>query len=265
MASDVPSNRVRPRNLIRAEALYRLASLGTVARFNGSLLVTEFPKSGGTWLSGLLADAANIDFPQNRFPGLGPAVYHGHYLRRFEGLRTAVLWRDPRDIVVSWYFHCLLSSHANEALMARTRADLGFEDLQAIVENLPAFIAYMFTRQRSPGFSWNTFFDTWVGSGARRVHTSYERLSIDPEAELARLVRLLALEPTEELAVIVARHSFEAKAGRQRGSADNGSFLRKGVAGDWVHSFSPEAERVLAEYTGGRLEAYAEFVDGLGS
>ena len=52
---------------------------------------------------------------------------------------------------------------------------------------------------------------------------------------------------------IADEFSFEKQAGRKSGEENRGSFLRKGVVGDWKERFSPEARRVFDRYAGAEL------------
>jgi len=147
--------------VIRLEASIRLLYLQTICRFNDSVLVTEFPKSGGTWLGEMVADAFKMPFPQNRFPQLSRCLYHGHHLKRFRSVKTIVLWRDPRDVVVSWYYHTLTSAVGHTSMQNHAHRALRFSDVDDIHTNLPAFIDYMFTVQPTPKFTWCEFYDNW--------------------------------------------------------------------------------------------------------
>lgn len=70
--------------------------------------VSEYPKSGGTWLAKMLADYLEVALPQNNmFPILKTSVVHNHW-KYSPYLKNAVyLIRDGRDLVVSIYFTCL--------------------------------------------------------------------------------------------------------------------------------------------------------------
>lgn len=217
-------------------------------------IVNEFPKSGGTWVGQMLGRALDVPFPRNRFPVFQTSVLHGHYLSRW-GVKNAVAaWRDGRDVMVSWYHQQLIPHEWNRAQVARSRRELPLEDYDDVYENLPAFIEYAFTRPHSPGFSWTDFVRRWH-SRKEAVHVRYEDLRQDTAGELRRIARELAGEELspEEASTIADEFSFERQSGRRSGEEDKGSFLRKGVVGDWRVRFSPRAREVFDRYAGEEL------------
>ena len=256
----------RSRTTIRIEALWRYFLLNSTARILPSLLITEYPKSGGTWLSLMLADLTGYAFPRNQFPSLGKTIFHGHYLHRFSGVPSIVLWRDPRDIMVSWYHHSLFKSEkTNAGFVEEVRNSVSFEDYDNIEKNLPDFIEFAFTRQRSPHFTWNVFFDVWSKRSKGVIHTSYEVLRISPVEELLKVMVSLGFEINEEaVAATVDKFSFERMSGRKAGDEKSGTFLRKGIVGDWKNVFSDEAAERLAYYMQDRIGQYEEFSEKQG-
>jgi hypothetical protein len=242
--------------------------------------VNEFPKSGGSWIGGMLGDALGLPFPRNRFPTLGRCILHGHLPPGDGRPRTVLVWRDGRDVMVSWYHHCLFrNDRENADLVAHTRAELALSDPGDIRAHLPDFIDYAFTRQPHPGFSWADFVEAWHGDPAV-THTSYEAMRADPVDELGRVLDAIAdthpmgshrrpsADPAAELERIVERHSFAARSGRAAGTERRGSFLRKGIVGDWKNHFSESAGRIFQMHAGDALvrlgyESDAAWVDTL--
>jgi len=255
-----PSNRNRTRIALYSDALLRLGCLNVLSQFNDSILVTEFPKSGGTWLSEMLSELTDLPFPQNRLPGIRSSIFHGHYIHKPLNVNTIVLWRDPRDIVVSWYFHCLTAETTNTRFQQESRASMSFTDYSNIKDNLPEFIKHMFTDQNTPGFTWNDFYDRWSTTHSNTVHTSYEQLKNSPCEALQCILKAFGYEVVaESVACTVESHSFLTKSGRKVGTTNQSSFMRKGVVGDWKNSFSPVATSIFNKYTEDRLVRYQEF------
>jgi len=59
----------------------------------------------------------------------------------------------------------------------------------------------------------------------------------------------------DDLALTVDRFSFQRMTGRKPGTEDKKSFLRKGIAGDWVNHFDREAAEVFHHHAGRSLIA----------
>lgn len=217
-------------------------------------VVNEFPKSGGTWVGQMLGRALNVPFPRNRFPGLRTSVMHGHYLSPLGVKNAVVVWRDGRDVMASWYHQQLVPHEFNARQVARSRRELPLGDYDDVRANLPAFIDYSFKKPHSPGFSWADFVRRWRGR-EDAVHVFYEDLHRDAAGELRRVVAALTgrtLGP-ERATKIADEFSFERRSGRRSGEEDKGSFLRKGVVGDWRNAFGPEACRVFDLHAGREL------------
>jgi hypothetical protein len=234
------------------------ARFAMVHSLSGALplyVVNEFPKSGGTWVGQMLGRALGVPFPRNRLPALRPAIMHGHYLRR-GGLRNVVVcWRDGRDVMLSWYHQCLFPhDRRNDLQVERARRDLPFEDYDDVRGNLPRFIEWAFTRPRAPRFSWSDFVRRWYGS-PDTTHVRYEDLRADTPGDLARVVRELTGRDLDAGAAgaIADEFSFERQAGRRPGEEDRGSFLRKGLVGDWRTYFRPEARATFDRFAGEEL------------
>lgn len=218
-------------------------------------IVNEYPKSGGTWVGQMVGRALNVPFPRNRFPVLRSSIMHSHYLNP-RGLRNVVLvWRDGRDVMVSWYYHCLFTNELDNApLVQRVRKEVPFQDYDNIYENLPGFIEYSFTQQSHPSFSWADFVRRWL-SRKGVVYVHYEDLRTNTAEELQRIVAELTgehLDPSRAGAV-AEEFSFARQSGRSAGEETTGRWMRKGVVGDWRNHFSPIACETFDHYAGDEL------------
>ncbi len=240
---------------IKADALVRWIMWRTLSGRLPLYLVTEYPKSGGTWFSQMLAECLGVPYPQNRMPGLGRCVMHGHHLYHPSFRNVFCVVRDGRDALCSAYFHVLFDHGLNRLLVKKFRQSVPFRDYERVRENMPAFIEFMFTaRDRGPfKFTWSEFVRSWVGKGVEVV--KYEDLLADAPATLGRAVRkVLGVEVNaERLQEVHRKYRFENVARRKPGQEDTGSFLRKGVAGDWREKFSREACQVFDRFAGEEL------------
>lgn len=238
--------------------LQAVVRVGMVRFLSGPLslyVVNEYPKSGGTWVGSMLGRALDVPFPKNRFPALRSSIMHGHYLNPW-GIRNGlVVWRDGRDVMVSWYYHCLFrNEHHNARLVERVRNDLPFEDYENLRKNLPSFIEYAFTGQRHPQFSWSDFVSSWYSrKGTSYVY--YENLRRDTTRELQRIFLELTGRQLDSsrAAAIAEEYSFARQSGRSPGEENKKSFMRKGVVGDWRNHFSLEARETFDRYAGNEL------------
>jgi hypothetical protein len=217
-------------------------------------VVNEFPKSGGTWVGQILGRVLGVPFPRNRFPVFRTSVMHGHYLRPWGMKNVAVVWRDGRDVMVSWYHQQLIPHEWNRTQVARSRRELPLDDYDDVYGNLPAFIEYAFTKPHSPDFSWASFVRRWHAR-KEAVHIRYEDLRRDTPGELRRIAWKVAGKKVslERASAVAQEFSFERQSGRRSGEENKGSFLRKGVVGDWRSRFGPEAREVFDRYAGEEL------------
>lgn len=108
--------------IIKFEALFRrIMNYG----FSGVLplyIVTEYPKSGGSWFSQMLSDCLKVPFPRNEFPKLKSSVMQGHYKYSPRFKNVFCILRDGRDIMVSFYYHSLFENERyNSQLVEYTR------------------------------------------------------------------------------------------------------------------------------------------------
>lgn len=216
-------------------------------------IVNEYPKSGGTWLAQMLADTLDLPFRRNEPIRWERAVTHGHFLRP-EGLKNViVMWRDPRDILVSFYYHCyFVNEHDNSMLVSLMKKKLPFSDYNDIKENLPYFIRFISNHPVSPSFSWPDFAARWIYE-KNVYHTSYEALRENTENELDKVVFELTGHHVscEKIEKAVENHSFARAKERAKESTNKEievSFIREGAMGGWRRHFSEEALNEIQSY-----------------
>lgn len=215
-------------------------------------ILNEYPKSGGTWVGQMLASALGVPFPRNERPRLRSSVIHCHYLSPWGINRPIVVWRDGRDIMVSWYYYTLfLNERNNQRQVASFRKAMPFHDYDDIRTNLPVFIELSFTRQPYPRFSWSDFVHRWYDRPGV-IHTRYEEMQQNAVAEMRRVFSEITGEElaTARAEEIVDNYSFARQAGRNPGQEDKASFLRKGIVGDWRNHFSREACEIFQHHAG---------------
>lgn len=246
----------RSRGVIWLEAAQRAVMWRFLARRLSLVLVTEYPKSGGTWVAQMISDYMRIPFPRNRPPRLEACVLHGH--RAFDSAfrNVCVVLRDGRDVVVSAYYHMLFENEKNDHGFVRSnRKKLGFRDFDDIEGNLPSFIEFLFTRRTNVfyNFTWAEFVRGWHDKDVAMLR--YEGLRSDPTVELGRAIEKLTGESPdpERLRAAIDRYSFDRVANRKPGEENVNSFIRKGIVGDWRNKFSPEARISFDHFAGQEL------------
>ncbi len=175
-------------------------------------------------------------------------------LPKAEPYRSFYVLRDPRDLVVSWYFSARFS-HARNPTVLEMRAALEKldekEGLKYIIDKIAEFGT--FEAQLS-----------WVEAPPDphvRIFR-YEDLAADNAAFLARLLDWLEIHlRPDEFEGLARRNSFERLShGRKQGEEATRSHYRKGVAGDWKNHFDAEIAAHFRAVTGDLVErlGYAE-------
>lgn len=227
---------------------------GLYGRGSNTLVLTEYPKSGGSWIAQMLAVALEIPYPRNQLPQTAAAVIHGCYQRVYRDIDTIVLWRDGRDTMVSYYYHLMFNKPNTSAKATKSiRSELAVSDPYDIKNELPRFIEWAFNGGY-PRFTWSDFVRNWYGNESV-LFTSYENCLRDPIGELERLLNEMEIQniTQDRIREIVEEHSFERQSQRKRGEEDVHSFIRKGIAGDWMNVFNKESREIFNHYAGAEL------------
>lgn len=243
--------------MIRIHALQRLFMWHYMQKQLNLVLVTEHPKSGGTWFSQLLAKALDIPFPRNKRPKFESCLMHGHIMYHPNFNKVVAVIRDGRDVIVSAYYHLLFNNDRNSAeRVERYRKQLEFTDYEDIDSNLPAFIKFMF-EEYSKGithFNWKEFVNAHTDNPNIHV-VKYEDLLISTIPSVKSTIKFLGRPPVseEKLSRIEKEFSFKNQSKRKPGEENKKSFLRKGIAGDWKNKFNEEACQAFDRYAGEEL------------
>lgn len=221
------------------------------------ILLSEFPKSGGSWFGQLLSETLNIPFPRNISPKFERCILHGHHLYHSNFNKVVTVLRDGRDTMVSSYYHFLFENDKNPNYAVKEwRKQLQFKDYDDIKTNLPVFIQFMFEKYKSTfkRTTWSSFVNSYVDNPYAIV-VRYEDLLISPVSELIRVIGFLGYPSQDQnkIKLIVEKYSFSNQTKRKQGEENRNSFLRKGIAGDWKNHFSLEACLTFDKYAGKEL------------
>ncbi len=243
---------------IRVAAVKRLLMLHLLKEKLGIILVSEFPKSGGTWLASMLSSYFDIPFPRNESPKLERCLFLGHFMYHKNFGKIIGLVRDGRDVVISFYFHTLFSNDANPNFMVdKVRQKLRFNDYENVSENLPSFIEYL-ASDFSRGFmrfSWADSVKSFKNNKSVQI-IQYENLLTDPNQELKKAIAFLTSSNTFEenkLERVIDEYSFQNQTKRKPGTGDKNQFIRKGISGDWKNYFNKDSAEIFDKYWGQEL------------
>lgn len=230
------------------------------------VFLSEYPKSGGSWLGNMLAEALDVPFPTHSpIPRVGPCVFHNHWgpTRRLH--RVIYLMRDGRDTMVSLYFHRMraiateLDRPFNVAMKRRYEKLFGAGfDTDDTHAHLGKFIESEMLHPRMSRLHWGDHVLGWLSMRDRLSSVvMYENLRADPAGEMQRITSGLDLNiDAENVRQTVDRFSFSKMAGgRQPGHENRQSFIRKGVVGDWRNHFNREAGEIFDHFAGDALVA----------
>lgn len=161
-------------------------------------------------------------------------------LRLFPQARFISITRDPRDVTMS------RMQHARRAGLSQRVEEGSAERIQFV---------------RDSGTAWLEIVTRVSAFGAANpgiLHSvRYEEMLADPAGEARKIFRFLGVRHDDALiGRISGVTSFEAMSGRKPGEEHPTSFLRKGVAGDWIGRLEPEALAVLHETCGEVMRAH---------
>lgn len=232
-------------------------------------LVCEYPKSGGTWLAKMVSLCMGLPLVEfSLLPITNSCVTFAHWRYNPRRQRCVYIHRDGRDVLVSLFFHRarIVTSHTDSAPAKRwlrehpylTKFDPGGENVELFRQ-----FAYEQLSPARTGFHWNAYALDWQNADPRRVwSTSYEQLLRDTRGVLTSCMRYCDAQVTEEqVNHAIGFYSFESMSGRQSGEGDSSSFLRKGIAGDWVNFFNRDLAKRFDEHAGEALVRLGYEVD----
>lgn len=251
----------------KLENLIRLVYINSITIKKESVILVEYPKSGGTWLGQLVSEYLDIPFPRNKFPTTKRSLFHGHYLpknRIVKNKKIILLVRDGRDTLVSFYHHQLLWNDKNKLNPSNVeyyRKTVGFDNYENVKKNMAAYIKYSFLH-KPPKFqhylfhgNWFQFNDAWLKEAEKSNNiylVRYEDLLSDTQGTMRTLIKNFFNEEEineERLAEVVHKYSFENQTKRKKGDENTNSFLRKGISGDWKNYFGASEIELFKQYS----------------
>lgn len=171
----------------------------------------------------------------------------GRILTAFPKAQVIVMLRDYRDVCVSLAFH-IYRTNADSWEGVFQSADLIALDEQFLIDNLENYefhndiLTYLNLAREKP----------------KQVKiVRFEDLKANTPSALREVLEFLGVSTAEDnVQRCLEKNSFERlSGGRQAGDADNSSFYRKGVTGDWADHFSAKNVDVFKRIAGDTLIA----------
>jgi hypothetical protein len=154
------------------------------------------------------------------------------HLPKPDDYRTFFVLRDPRDVVVSWYFS-MKNTHSMEGVEKRIR-------IRSRLQELPKRDGFCFAIKHLSDYGLFEAQRSWMDVDDPKVRIfKYEDLTgPDQFKEVKSLFDHCTIQiPDSKLRTLLRRHGWEATEERKKGDEDRSSHRRKGVAGDWRNHF----------------------------
>lgn len=224
-----------------------------------TLYIAGLPKSGTTWLEMMLGsypgfseimlpeavayeqkhgESHTYDLPSDTFERFSNALVvlklhahgsqHNFNLLQKNNIKYLVIYRDLRDVAVSYIFYVQRTAYHPEHSLYKK---LPIKDalLHFGKTLLPQYVQWV--------NSWQQYKDSPLSMIVR-----YEELLDKPFESLTVITKHYGISTTEqEIKSIIDKNSFEQlSGGRKQGTDDNKSFFRKGGSGDWKNYFDDE-------------------------
>lgn len=222
------------------------------------IVLTEYPKSGGSWITSLIGEALHIprrdiymrpgfdlfdttnhpwykngaplDFPvrsvikSHELPGSTLIDFEANYLH---------LVRDGRDVIVSrWFF--------DKDFLVKNGITASFD------KNFDDYV-------EEKAAEWSAYVLAWAGTGTSTIR--YEDFLSAPEAALGSVIEKISgiRFPQTALEDVVAMYTREKFAESLSKTFKHNTFVRKGVAGDWAKHFSQRNSDCFASVAGNAM------------
>lgn len=229
--------------------------VNTAILISSGAVIVSYPRSGRTWLRVMLHELSiNPVFSHGAARKMlyGDANTMRHDIPDYFGNRVLLLLRDPRDLIVSYFHHCVRQNVWDGDLSGFIRHPIfGFERLLAFT------LGWLEAHGRFKDFA----------------TVRYEDLRQDTEIELKRVVAFLGctISGPQALSKVVAEQSFEQMKYREKSGElharygkrftpgsenDNERIVRRGVIGSHVDEMA-RAERDFCENMLARYDYHA--------
>ncbi|RJP80459.1 MAG: hypothetical protein C4522_07625 [Desulfobacteraceae bacterium] len=222
--------------------------------------VTEYPRSGGTWLAHMVSDYLQIAFPKSSIFPLGcECVLHNHWKYHSRLKPVIYVVRDGRDVAVSMFFYALrhiVNGENRGYFLSRFKS---LRNTAQLCDNyrdiFPRFIEEWFRYPAACKYSWNQHVDQWAFHDDNVFVIKYEDLNSNTFKSLSDVITYLTKSPPEpeSLKQTIQKFLFSKQTGREKGVEDTMSKKRKGIVGDWRNYLSIQSGKIFHSYAGDAL------------
>jgi hypothetical protein len=226
-------------------------------------------KTGSQWIRSVLCDRGLYHFhglksvcyddsptsiPKASVPPIYNGTIHVQYYIDFPTYRkmakpnqykTFYIFRDPRDIVVSWYFSARNTHKPRPSILAHR------EILQSVGrrEGIEYSIRHLYE------YGLFETMASWIDADKDDPNVLicyFEDLIKDDLAGFRTIFQHCGIKvPMPVLKSLISRHSFlHQTGGRAPGQEDRTSHLRKGSSGDWLNYFDTRLQTLFTECAG---------------
>lgn len=243
----------------KLNAVIRKMLLYYLPLFKQSIVINEYPKSGGTWLTKLLSDILGLPFAKNRLPYIKNQMFHCHMLAKGLNKKQIILWRDGRDILISQYYHSLFYNDVgNKVLVDYTRSKVPFQNYMDVSDNLADFIRFIDSGKAKPKYTWSDFVTQW-SDDEHCFHVKYENLYDMPIESLVDVLNFCGFYSSQndilKIKNTVSKYALSPKNEQKevRSIEQKVPFARKGGYGGWKKYFKIDAAKLFCELHGDSL------------
>ena len=235
--------------------------------FPDDVFIVSYPKSGNTWarflIGNLFHDGEPVTFAnvEERVPSI--YVHPDRVLRRLPRIlkshecfdpryrRVIYIARDPRDVALSYYHHCIKMRW--------------LPDTCTLEEFVPRFMAPEFEINFG---TWADHLLSWLGTRGTSgdfLLLRYEDLLENPETELARIAGLLNIKATpERLERAIKLSSADRMRDLEKAQGDKWElikdsrpdkmFVRSAKSGGWRKALTPASAAMIVAAWGPLME-----------
>jgi hypothetical protein len=247
---------------------------------NNSFYLASYPRSGNTWMiyslsmlfSAIRAEARsqfqlypfayelNEDFyfrAESEIDKSRPLVMKTHethdiYKRFYPFAKTLYIYRDGRDVLLSYYFYTRLFSDPNKVIYERLgkKQELAAKTTKTVHFEPNEFADFI----KVHGLEWANHVKFWLSDPAV-FSFRYEDLHRDFAKVLKNIAEYLDIRPSRTIAEVEEEYVKEFK---KNFTNDNQSFFRKGCRGDWKNYFNEEHVRLYSECAGALVNAFPD-------